>query len=144
MPALSLRFVLKIVAVLLVLAIPTASLALMELEFVSPQRAKELGMEIRYNAAGPEAVRVYLEFAAAGQLKDYARVDLEIHQNGKLLLTSILREEQAKPGRIIVSFAADRANLDKITLRVVTQSAPRTMTGLELRMKDFVDLKEIR
>jgi hypothetical protein len=52
--------------------------AMMEIEIVSVDRAKELGPEVRANAAGPDAVRVELEFEPKGALKDYNRVDLEI------------------------------------------------------------------
>jgi hypothetical protein len=113
----------------------------MSIELVTKERAKELGMEIRSNPAGPDTVRVVLEFEAKGELKNFTRVDLEIHEAGKLQLSSSLRDEGAKPGHIVVSFAADRAKLDQVTLRVVTQSAPRTMTGHDLRVKDFVELK---
>jgi len=116
---------------------------MMSIEEVSKPRAKELGIEITANA-GPDAVRITLEFDARGEFKSYARVDLEVRDGGKLLVSSTLREEPSPPGRILVSFAADRANLDKITLKVVVQPAPRTMTGYVLRVRDFVDLAKPR
>jgi hypothetical protein len=115
----------------------TPCFAMMSIEIVSKERAKALGMEIRSNPAGPKAVRVELEFERKGELKDFARVDLEM-RDGEKWVSASLREEQSTPGHVVVSFAADRANLDKITLRVVIQPAPRDMTGYELRMKDFV------
>ena len=59
------------------------------------------------------------------------------------MLSSSLREERSKPRRIMVSFAADRAHLDKLTLRVVVQPAPRDMTGYELGVKDFVEPEKV-
>jgi hypothetical protein len=138
------RIVLSTIAILLFVAAPSLCFAMMPIEVVSQKRAKELGMEIRSNVAGPDAVRVELEFKPEGELKSYSRVDLEMRQGSKLLMTSILREERSKPRRVVVGFAADRGNLDKTTLRVVTQSAPRDMTGYELRVKDFVDLEKVR
>jgi hypothetical protein len=128
----------------LILAASAASpcLAMMELEDVSPARAKELGLVVQATAAGPDAVRVSLEFDAKGELKSYSRVDLEIREGGKLLLSSSLKDEPSKPGRVAVSFAADRARLDRITLRVVT-GVPFEMVGHDLRLKDFVDLKKL-
>ena len=117
---------------------------MMEIEQVSKARAKELGMEIRSNAAGPDAVRVELEFEIKGELKSCSRVDLEFREGGKFLVSSSLREDRSKSGRVVVSFAADRAHLDKLTLRVVVQPAPRDMTGYELRVKDFVELEKVR
>ncbi len=115
-----------------------------EIEVVSKARAKELGMKIRSNAAGPNAVRVELEFETKGELKSFSRVDLEFREGGKFLVTSSLREDRSKPGRIVVSFAADRAHLDKLTLRVVVQPAPRDMTGYDLQVKDFVEPEKVR
>lgn len=130
-------------AVLIILA-AAPCLAMMSLEQVTRDRAKALGMDIRANAAGPDAVRVTLAFDAKGELKDFARVDMELRDGGKLLVSSTLREERTDAGRVTVSFAADRAQIDKLTLRVVTQSGPRTMTGHDLRVKDFVELDKVR
>jgi len=132
-----------LVLVLLITAAPTLCFGMMGIEDVSQQRARELGMEIRANAAGPDAVRVELEFEPAGDLKSFVRVDLEMSDGGKLLLSSSLLQESTKPGHVLVSFAADRANLDKLTLRVVTGS-PMDLTGHDLQVKDFVDLAKVR
>ena len=120
------------------------SFAMMLIADVSAARAKELGMEIRSNAAGPNAVRVELEFETKGELKSFNRVDLEIREGGRFLLTSSLREDRSKPGCVTVSFAADRAQLDKLVLRVVVQPNFGDMTGYELRLKDFVELDKVR
>ena len=132
------KTILNIPVLTFLMALPaTPSFAMMSIEFVTKERAKALGMEIRSNPAGPKAVRVELEFERKGELKDFARVDLEM-RDGEKWVSASLREEQSTPGHVVVSFAADRANLDKITLRVVIQPAPRDMTGYELRVKDFV------
>lgn len=133
----------SVLSVLLVVA-PSLCFAMMSIADVSKARAKELGMEIRSNAAGPDAVRIELEFESKGALKSFSRVDLEFRDGGKFLVTSSLKEERSKPGRVVVSFAADRAHLDKLTLRVVVQPAPRDMTGYELQVKDFVELEKVR
>ena len=85
-----------------------------------------------------------LEFETKGELKDYSRVALEMQDEGKLLLTSTLREDKSPPGRIVVSFAADRAKLDKITMKVVVQYSARGRAGHVLRIKEFVDLEKLR
>jgi len=133
----------SVLSILLVVA-PSLCSAMMEIEDVSKARAKELGMEIRSNAAGPAAVRVELEFETKGALKSFSRVDLEFRDGGKSLMTSSLKEDRSKPGRVVVSFAVDRANLDKITMRVVVQPAPLDMVGHEIRVRNFVDLENLR
>ena len=117
--------------------------AMMSIADVSPARAKELGMEIRSQPAGPDAVRVELELETRGELKYFNRVNLEIRDGGKLLLSSALMpENRSKPGHVLVVFTAARAQVDKITLTVVVGDFGDV--GYELRVKDFVDLKKVK
>ena len=132
-----------VLAVLLVVA-PNRSYALESIEIVTKERAKALGLEIRTNAAGPDAVRVVLEFETKGELKDYHRVALELYDGEKLLVTSTLKEDESKEGRVVVAFAADRAKLDLFTLKVVTQRGPRDRTGHVIQVKNFVELDKLR
>jgi hypothetical protein len=122
---------------------PSRSFAMISIETVSKDRAKELGLEVRANGAGPDAVRFELAFETKA-LPRYSRVDLEIRDGGKLLSSSTLWEEPAKPGRVIISFAADRAKLGQFTLRVVTGGGTRNMIGYDIPVKEFVDLDKLR
>lgn len=144
MPGKVITTVLKFsVLTVLLAATAGACYALEEIEIVTRERAKELGLEIRSNAAGPDAVLVVLEFEKKGELKDYFRVALEMDDEGRLLLSSTLREEKSEPGRVVVSFAADRTKLDKFTLKVVAFSGG-SRVGHVIPIKDFVDLTKIR
>src|SRR5207253_10501558 len=81
----------------------TPSLALIEIADISPAKAKELGMEIRAQPSGPEAVRIELEFPTKGELNLFSRVNLEISDGKKTLLSSsLLPEKESKPARILV------------------------------------------
>jgi hypothetical protein len=131
-------------SILAVLAIATPCFALMEIADVSREQAKELGMEIKANAAGPDAVRVTLEFKAEGQLKNYSRVELSMRDGTKSLVSATLREDEPKSGRVVVSFAADRTNLDKIYFRVVVEQSERSRVGYDIKVKDFVELDKVR
>ena len=71
-------------------------------------------------------------------------MDLEIRDRGKLLSSSTLREEPAKAGRVIVSFAADRTELSQFTVRIVTGVGTRNMTGYDIQAQEFVDLEKLR
>ena len=127
-------FNITVLAVLLVA--PNRSFALWEIAPVSKEQAKEMGMEVRSERAGPNHVRVELEFktegkfgefSPEGKFKDRSRVELRIGEGDKLRifeidntsLTAPLREDRSKPGRVVVSFNADRAHLDKINLWVM-------------------------
>lgn len=116
--------------------------AMMSIAHVSKERAKELGIEIRSQAAGPHAVWVELEFKARGKLKNFSRVDLEIREGEKLLVGyAALREKRSSSGSVVVGFMADRACLDRITLTMVV-GAPMNMAGYVLRLKDFPGLEQ--
>jgi hypothetical protein len=122
---------------------PGPCFALWGIAPVSKERAKEMGMEVRSTAAGPNQVTIELEFKLEGALKNFSRVDLRIGEGDNPSVTAPLREDRSKPGRVVVSFTADRAQLDKLTLWVFV---PESLGGTiyDLRIKDFVDLKKDR
>ena len=140
-----------VLAVLLVVA-PSPCFALWDIALVSKEKAKELGMEVRTTATGPNHVIVQLEFKTEGKFeefspegksKDRSRVELRIGAGDNPPVTAPLREDRSKPGRVAVSFTADRAQLDKLTLWVIVpESDGRTI--YDLRVKDFVELKKDR
>jgi hypothetical protein len=127
----------------LFLAIPGPCFGLWEIATLSKERAKEMGMEVRSNAAGLNDVGVELEFKIEGEVKDFSRVDMRISEGGRSVVTAALREDRTKPGRVVVSFSADRTRLDKIVLWVMV---PGSLGGsiYELRVKDFVELEKGR
>jgi hypothetical protein len=130
------------VAVFLVAA-PGPCFALWGIAPVSKETAKELGMEVRSQAAGPNDVRVELEFKPEGGLKNFSQVELRVGEGDDSLVTAPLREDRSKPGRVVVSFTADRTRLDKIKLWVMV---PEVLGGTvyELRVKDFVEPEKDR
>lgn len=130
------------VAVFLVVA-PSPCFALWGIAPVSKEWAKEMGMEVRSKAAGPNHVWVELEFKIEGKLKDFSSVDLRIGVGDNPTVTASLREDRSKPGRVVVSFTADRAQLDKFTLWVMVPGSLGG-TAYELRVKDFVEIEKSR
>lgn len=94
----------RLSAVVFLLMAPGWSPAMNSVEILSKPRAKELGLEIRSRAAGPDAVWVELEFALKGDLKDITHVDLEMWAGKTLLLSTLLRDRRPVPGRVAVGF----------------------------------------
>src|SRR5688572_28282033 len=83
------------------------------IENVSTKRAKELGMEVRSQAAAHNHVRVELEFKTDDKFKDFSPevkfndrrcVELWIGQGDNTLVTAALREDRSKAGRVVVGF----------------------------------------
>ena len=139
-------FKISLLAILLAV-MSSSSLGMISFGYVSKAKAKELGMEIRYKAAGPHAVWVELEFKTEGKLKGfserkiYNRVELRISDGEKgAKVTAALRENRSQPGRLIVSFSADRDQIDKMSLWVIQHLAGHADV---LRMRDFIDLKDL-
>ena len=130
----------SLIAALFVIA-PSPCFALWDVLPVTPEVAKELGMEVRSKMAGANHVRVELEFGTAGALKDLSQVDLRIGEGDKLSLTAPLREDRSQPGRVVVSFTAANAELPKLTLLVYVRGGAGG-TLYELSVKDFVVLKK--
>ena len=133
----------SVLAVLLVVsAVPCH--ALISVAPVSKEQAKEMGMEIRLRANGADQIWVFLEFKAEGKLKDFSHVSMEIRDDGKLLLGWMdFGAKRSSSGKVVVSFLADRAFLDKIGLRVMVQSGLRTGAGYDLRVSDFIEPKKV-
>jgi hypothetical protein len=132
------------IAVLAVLLItPNRSFALWLIAPVSKNLAKEMGMEVRSELAGPNHVRVELEFKIEGAFKDFSSVDLRIGEGNNPPLTAPLREDRSKPGRVIVRFTAHRRELEKIKLWVMVPGLDGGSI-YDLRVKDFVELKKDR
>ena len=124
--------------------------ALRSIGIPSKQEAKEMGIQIRATAAGPDAAWVELEFKPEGKLKDYnpecsSHVELEIRDGDKSLLSyAALQEQHPAPGHVRVRFMANRAYLDKLILTIVVGSGDMVGGAYELRVKEFVELEKIR
>jgi hypothetical protein len=130
------------VAVLLVVP-PSPCFALTFHRAVTKAEAKGLGMEVRSEWAGAKQVKVELELKTEGALKDASHVDLRIGEGDNPPVTAPLKEDRSKPGRVVVSFTADHAQLDNLKFWVtVPELDGRTI--YDLRVKDFVELKRDR
>jgi hypothetical protein len=143
-------FGIAVLAVLLVAASPCFALTFHV--SVSKERAKELGLEVRTTATGPNHVSVQLEFKTEGKFeafspeskhKDHCRVEVRNGEGDNPRLTATLNADRSKPGRVVVSYTADLTELDKLKLWVVVPE-PDGRTIYDLRVKDFVEPKKDR
>jgi hypothetical protein len=78
-----------------------------------------------------------------GTLKSFSGVQLRVGDGDNPSLTARLQEDRSKPGRVVVAFTADRAQLDKLALWVYV---PGELGGdiYDLQVKDFVEPKKGR
>jgi hypothetical protein len=132
---------------------PTPCFALWDVSTVSKEEAKTLGLEVRTRAGGPNQIGVELEFKTEGsfkafgpegKFKDRSGVYLSIGQGENPVLTAALKEDRSQAGRVVVSFTADRIQLDQCNLRVMAPYTDGGLGGAEyrLRVKDFVEPKQ--
>jgi hypothetical protein len=93
-------------------------------------------------------VSVELEIKTNGALKrftestskDFGGVRLRVGDGDNPSLTARLQEDRSKPGRVVVSFTADRTQLDRLALWVyVPGELGRAI--YKLRVKDFIEPK---
>src|SRR5207249_12238952 len=108
-----------------------------EIMEVTKKAAPGLGLEVRATPAGPNDVRIELEFKTDGQLKGFDRVDLRVGEGEKLVVAP-LKEDRSNPGRVVVSFSAARDRLDKVHLWVMVPGTDGG-TAYDVRVKDFVE-----
>src|SRR5262245_46639530 len=137
------KAVFNIAVLAALLVAPGPCFALWEIAPVAKERAKDLGMEVRSTADGPNHVRVELEFRPVGELKDFSHVDLRVGRGVGPPVTSRLQEDRSRPGRVAVRFTAERGKLDRINLWVMIPGLDGGAV-YELRVKDFVELKKDR
>lgn len=138
-------FRVSILAVLLAV-LPSPCFALWSVGPITKEQAKQLGMEVRSNAAGTNGVAVELEIKTEGKFETFAnldradrsRVELQINKGDVNLVSATLKEERSKPGHVVVRFTADRAQLEMITLRVWVDTGHGGVIN-ELPMRDFID-----
>jgi len=141
----------SIAAFAILLVAPRPCLALTWGGPVSKERAKELGMEVRSEPAGPNQVSVELEIKTNATTKrftegtstDFSGVLLRVGDGDNPSLTARLQEDRSKPGRVVVSFTADGTQLDKLALWVYLPG-PAGRGIYKLRVKDFIEPKKGR
>lgn len=127
----------------LFLAGPSQCFALMELEDVTKERAKALGVTIRSKLVGTNAVYVWLEFKATGELKHFNHAQLAFTAGERSLSTTLL-PERPTPGSVVVFFSADPVTLRACKVTVAVHLDERTNVGYGFKMKDFIEPEKPR
>jgi hypothetical protein len=104
---------------------------------LSEERARELGVMVRAQDTGRTELHFTVEFKSGDDVKNIGRVDLQLGADDSPTLTAPLHVDRSKPERGIVSFTADRAQVDKLTLRLWVRDELLGGTIYLLRLKEF-------
>jgi hypothetical protein len=110
----------------------------------SRERAKELGAAIRSAKAGPNEVRVWLEFVPKGELKSFTRVELEISVGERRVVSAPLLPSHPTPESVAVNFLADPDYLPTSMLTIVVSDGVRSRVGYRFKLKDFIEHEKSR
>lgn len=117
--------------------------ALRSVGIITKAEAKEMGIQVRATAAGPEALWLELEFKPEGKLKSYQHVELEINEGEKSLVAyTELAGKRQSSGSVVVRMMVARSLVGKVTLSIIT-GFPSNFSANELRIKEFVELDKI-
>ncbi len=127
----------------LILAFCATCLAMISTRNVTKNEAKELGVELRAKPNGPNEAWIELEFKPEGKLAGFSHVSLEISDGEKFQLGwTPLKDVRTPSGSILVRLMGNRTYLQNVTLRIVRGATGDV--GEDFRIKDFVDLNELR
>ena len=125
------------------LAVCGTCLAMISTRNVTKSEAKELGLELRAKPNGPNEAWIELEFKPEGKLAGFSHVNLEIRDGENFQLGwTPLKDERTSSGNVLVRLMGNRAFLENVTLRIVRGATGEV--GDDVRISDFVDLKELR
>ena len=128
----------------LLVAASSQCFAEMTIQDVSKERAKELGVTIRTNMNGQAGIQVRLEFKTDGELKGFSRVELQIGDGEKRIMSAPLQVSYPSPGKVAVTFSAYSAYLSDCTLIIVVNDPPLGGSGYRLKVKNFVESEKSR
>jgi hypothetical protein len=118
--------------------------ALQENIVVSKDKAKTMGVALRWNPNGEAGVKVWIEFKTEGKLKNFARVELEMTTEGKHVVSAPLLTSRPTADGVSAYFSAEPSYLATSVLTIVVQDGPRTRIGYQFRVRDFMDHEKPR
>jgi hypothetical protein len=130
------------VAVAALFLVPGSCFALWDILTLSPDEAQRYGLEVRVPAANPEAVSIEIEFADDEDFRDFSEVELRLDNGDDNLITAPLREVRNEAGHVVVSFHADRDQLESLSVWIMVPGGSRGLTGgtaYGIPVNDFVE-----
>jgi hypothetical protein len=115
---------------------------------LSKDRAAELGISMKRRANGDAGVMVWLEFKKQGFLENFTFAELQIRDaKGKHLVSARLQPHPVVSGQpaelVSVAFSAEPTQLEHCAFMIVAYGSSRGDVGYLLKVKDFLDLKEV-
>jgi hypothetical protein len=114
--------------------------AMISVEDVSKERAKELGVTFRSHTNGQAGIQVWMEFKSKGELQKITYVELQVGDGPERIVSTHMRVSNPDPASASVNFSAFPAYLSKSTLMIVVYYGPRGDVGYQFKMKDFIEL----
>lgn len=123
-------------------ALPFNCQALISVEFVTKERAKELGVSFKIHKNGEAGYAVTMDFEEKGELQEITYVRLQIGEKEKRIASAQVRVTHPEPGKGSVRFSAFPTYLSDSYLMIVVYSGSRGGVGYRFKVKDFVALPD--
>jgi hypothetical protein len=132
----------KIIALIfLLLTVCSQGFAMISVEFVSRERAKELGVTFKKNSDGEAGVKVWMEFKSQGELEKITYIQLQVGEGKDRIMSAPLQVSHPSTGIVSVNFSAFPAYLAQSSFMIVVYNGPKGDVGYRFMVKDFVELK---
>ncbi len=126
----------------LLLGASSQCFALIPIEDVSKERAKELGVTFRTNTDGQAGIRVWMEYKPKGELQKVTYVELQIGEGEEQIASASLQVSNPNFESASVNFSTFRKFLPKSTLMIVVYMGPKGDVGYRFKVKDFIELEK--
>ncbi len=135
-------------------ALASSSHALIQVAAVSKEQAKKLGIEVESQSAGPNHLRVVIDFKRMDALKKfdpdkYGRVELRLRDSDatvprgtRTLFVAPLQLKQPEPGRVSVAFTARRDQVARMSV-VIHLMEGLSMVAFNLELEEFVRPEQV-
>lgn len=112
--------------------------AMISVERVSPERARQLGVSVSTNSNGQAGIRVTLQYPKVGELEKVTYVEAVVGAGTHSEFSAHLRETEPTAGRGSASFSVAPVHLHTSRFMIVVYHGPRGDVGYEVRVRDFL------
>jgi hypothetical protein len=123
----------------LLCAARTQCSAMISVENVSKERARELGVTFRSATNGQAGIQVWMEFKLKGELQKITYVELQVGDGAERMVSTHMRVSNPDSASASANFSAFPAYLSKSTLMIAVYNGPRGDVGYQFKVKDFIE-----
>lgn len=115
---------------------PVAAMA--EIQPVSPEKSKKLGVTVRTQPSANEDLMVIVEFKKQGEMKEFRWANVELARNGKRVIASAVQPREMEKDVVRFDLYMDPEAGKDTTITIFVYNRARTGIGYSLKLRDFL------